>query len=262
MYAIIFHAHQKINRVAYRHLKHLQPAAYFPNIRQILQFEGRHGPDASQLKKPGLSEQPWHFVDPLNLEDVDLHGLIDGHYHALVTALRARDEIRSAFEAAWLAHALVDGLTPAHHYPYEEELELLRGEDRHSRQGLLGRGFVHGDTVLQSIKRSLLLVGPRGLLTTHAMFEAGAYALMVPLPLNHALPSPRDIEIVSAHGVVGLFKQLAKEIANFKIYIRFIERGWTHTVSRDIRRELAPRMVRMVLLAWYSAAREAEQATT
>jgi len=259
MYAIVFHAHQKINRVAYRHLRRLQSDSYFPGIRQILHFEGQNGPDATKLKKPGQGEQPWHFVDPLNLDDVELHHLIDGHYQALVTALRARDEIRSAFEAAWLAHALVDGLTPAHHYPYEQELALLRGEDRHSRKGLLGRVYVRGDTVLQSFKRSLLLVGPKGLLTTHAMFEAGAYAIILPLPLKRALPSPKDIEIVSSQGVVGLFKQLATEIAGLKLYTRFYERGWTQPLSRDIRRELAPRMVRMVLLAWYSAAREAER---
>ncbi len=259
MYAIVFHAHQKINRVAYRHLKRLQPDGYFPGIRQILHFEGRNGPDATKLKKPGPGEQPWHFVDPLNLDDVELHHLIDGHYQALVIALKARDEIRSAFEAAWLAHSLVDGLTPAHHYPYEQELALLRGEDRHSRKGLLGRIYVRGDTVRQSFKRSLLLIGPKGLLTTHAMFEAGAYAIIAPLPLKRALPSPKDIEIVSAQGVVGLFKQLATEIAGLELYTRFYQRGWTQHLSRDIRRELAPRMVRMVLLAWYSAAREAEK---
>jgi hypothetical protein len=260
MYAIVFHAHQKINRVAYRHLRRLQPTSYFPGIRQILHFEGQNGPDAPKLKKPGQGEQPWHFVDPLNIDDVELHHLIDGHYQALVIALKSRDEIRSAFEAAWLAHALVDGLTPAHHYPYEHELALLRGEDRHSRQGLLGRAYVHGDTILQSIKSSLLLVGPKGLLTTHALFEAGAYAIIAPLPLKRALPSSKDIEIVSAQGVIGLFKQLATEIAELQLYARFYDRGWTQHLSRDIRRELAPRMVRMVTLAWYSAAREAEQA--
>ena len=259
MYAIVFHAHQKINRVAYRHLKHLHPDGYFPSIRQILHFEGRNGPDATKLKKPGPGEQPWHFVDPFNLDDVELHQLIDGHYQALVIALRAHDGIRSAFEAAWLAHALVDGLTPAHHYPYEQELALLRGEDRHSRKGLLGRIYIRGDSLRQSINRSLQLVGPKGLLTTHALFEGGAYAIIWPLPLNRALPSPMDIEIIASQGVVGLFKQLAQEIAELDLYGRFYQRGWTHHLSRDIRRELAPRMVRMVLLAWYSAARDAEK---
>src|SRR5674476_269069 len=107
MYAIVFHAHQKLDRVAYRHLKHLQPGGYFPTIRQILHFEGNNGPDAPKLKKQGQGDQPWHFVDPLNLADVELHHLLEAHYQALVTALRAHDSIRSGFEAAWLAHALV-----------------------------------------------------------------------------------------------------------------------------------------------------------
>ncbi len=36
--------------------------------------------------------------------------------------IRRHNIVRASFEAAWLAHALVDGLTPAHHYPYEEKL--------------------------------------------------------------------------------------------------------------------------------------------
>ena len=35
----------------------------------------------------------------------------------------------AAFEAAWLAHAVTDGFTPAHHEPLEEQLEGLRPTD-------------------------------------------------------------------------------------------------------------------------------------
>lgn len=263
MYALIFHAHQKLDRVAYKHLKDLMPAqSFFPKISTVLHFEGPNGPDAPKLKNHEHVEQPWHFIDPLDITDTLLHGMIDDHYNELVKALRLRDEVRSGFEAAWLAHALVDGLTPAHHYPYEKELAELRGSDRTTRKGLLGRAYVKGDTIRDSLLRSFKLVGPKGLLTSHALFEAGAYAVMAPLQLKRALPSAKDIEVISTHGIVGLFQQLAGEIAELRLFERYTVGGWTQRLSRDIRQQLAPRMVRAILLAWYSAANEASQAST
>lgn len=260
MYALIFHAHQKLDRVAYRHLQTLLPNKdFFPKLSTILHFEGPNGPDAPKLKKHEHVEQPWHFIDPLDLTDTILHELINDHFDQLVKALRIKDEVRAGFEAAWLAHALVDGLTPAHHYPYEKELAELRGEDRNTRKGLLGRAYVKGDTVRDSLLRSFKLIGPKGLLTSHALFEAGAYAVIAPLQLKRALPSAKDIELVSTHGIVGLFGQLAKEIADLKLFERYTVGGWTQRLSRDIRQELAPRMVRAILLAWYTAAHEASQ---
>jgi hypothetical protein len=257
MYAVLFHTHQKLDKVAYRHLKQLAPNLDFPPLEQILHFEGANGPDATKLKKQVKSAQPWHFVDPLDKHDTDLHKELKRHYKQLVHALKDDDQVLAAFQAAWLAHALVDGLTPAHHYPYEKELALLRGESRHTRTGLLGRGFVQADTLAASISRSLKIIGPKGLLTNHAMFEGGAWAIIAPLRLNRALPSSTDVQTASADGMLGLFKQMASEVANLQIYTRFIDRGWRHAVARDIRRELAPRMVRMITLAWYSAARDA-----
>jgi hypothetical protein len=260
MYSIIFHTHQKLDRVAYRHLLDLLPDGHpLPTIKQILNFEGPQGPDSAKLKRLQTG-QPWHFVDPLDASDTDLHGQILRHYKTLVEALRQDDDVRAAFEAAWLAHALVDGLTPAHHFPYEAELSRLRGgEVRHTRRGLAGRLYVKGDTISKSVLQSLKLVGPKGLLTTHAMFEAGAYALIVPLRFKKASPSRADVENIEADGVIDVFKRTAREVAEFNLYERFYALGWTQPVSRDVRRELAPRMVRMVTLAWYAAYLEASK---
>jgi len=258
MYSIIFHAHQKLDRAAYRHLLNLLPDDHpFPTIRQVLNFEGSQGPDGAKLKR--LREgQPWHFVDPLDASDTDLHGQILRHYQTLVKVLRQDDDVRAAFEAAWLAHALVDGLTPAHHFPYEAELSRLRGgKGRDSRKGLAGRLYVKGDTITKSVLQSTKLVGPKGLLTTHAMFEAGAYAIILPLRFKKAAPSPADIKSIKADGVINVFKRTAREVAELNLYERFYALGWTQPVSRAVRRELAPRMVRMVTLAWYAAYLEA-----
>jgi hypothetical protein len=263
MYSIIFHAHQKLDRVAHKHLLRLLPDKQsFPAITQVLGFEGPQGPDGAKLKRL-KNGQPWHFVDPRDANDTDLHEQIRMHYDGLVQALRQNDDIRAAFEASWMAHALVDGLTPAHHFPYEAELSRLRGgEARHTRKGLAGRLYVKGDTLNKSVLQSLKLVGPKGLLTTHAMFEAGAYAIIAPLRLRRALPSQSDIDNIKAEGVVSVFKKMAREVADLNLYERFYELGWTRPVGRDVRRELAPRMVRMITLAWYAACNEAAMETS
>jgi len=254
MYAVFLHAHQKIDRVAFKHLKTLlEPDVFFPPLSKILHFEGKRGPDSTKLKNKENVEQPWHFIDPFDDADTDLHVLIRDHYSSLVEALKAKDDVRSAFEAAWLAHALVDGLTPAHHYPYEKALESLRGEDRHSRKGLVGRAYVKGDNRRDSLKRSFQLIGPKGLLTTHALFEGGAYTIMAPMRFTRAMPKREDLMLVRQKGIVEVFQRFAREVASYDMYVRFYEKGWTPKLTRDIRRELAPRMVMLVSLAWYSA---------
>lgn len=259
MYAIVFHAHQKLDRVAYRNLRRLLPAdSFFPSIRQILHFEGGQGPDGARLKRHQEDVQPWHFIDPFDMNDIELPDQLTMHYHGLVRALRAQDDVRAAFEAAWLAHALVDGLTPAHHYPYEAELARLRGgEARHSRKGLIGRAYVKSNSIRESLLLSMKIVGPKGLLTTHAMFEAGAYAIIAPLRLTNATPSKAEIERMCDVGVVTVFRDLAQEVAHLHLYDRFIKGGWTRNLHRDIREKLAPRMAKMITLAWYCAAHEA-----
>ncbi|HSX45675.1 MAG TPA: hypothetical protein VLG27_01565 [Candidatus Saccharimonadia bacterium] len=263
MYAIVFHTHQKLDRIAHRHLRGLLPeGSFFPNIRQVLRFEAGHGPDGAKLKRHPEGIQPWHFVDPFNESDTDLHRQIAEHYRRLVEELSKRDSVRAAFEAAWLAHALVDGLTPAHHYPYEEELtDLLGGESPQMRKGIAGRAYAKGDTLMETLQRSLKIIGPRGLLTSHAMFEAGAYAIIAPLKLSKARPSLDDVERIMTDGIVSVFREAAKEVAQLDLYARFCADGWIRPVIKDVRDELAPRMVNIVTLAWCAAASEAAKVT-
>jgi hypothetical protein len=255
MYAVFFHAHQKLDRVAHRHLRTLiPPDVFFPGISRVLHFEGQRGPDSTNLKNNEHVEQPWHFIDPMDATDTDLHSLIEHHMRELTEALKAKDQFRSGYEAAWLAHALVDGLTPAHHYPYEQELEELRGgQSRHERKGLVGWMYVKGESRRDSLKRSYRLIGPKGLLMTHTLFEGGAFTLIALLRLSDARPSHDDLALVRKVGVVEVFRQYAREVASHELYQRFYEFGWTPKLSKDVRRELAPRMAKMIVLAWYAA---------
>jgi hypothetical protein len=258
MYAVVIHAHQKLDRVAYRHLlKVLPKSAIFPTLKQILHFEGQNGPDSTKLKKQAFSPQPWHFIDPNDDSDVQLINQINNHYSELVKFLKSKDMVRAAFESAWMAHALVDGLTPAHHYPYEKEMVEILGDSRESRKGIMGRGLIKGDNIGQTITKSLQMIGPKGLLTNHAMFEAGAYAIIAPLKLRSAMPTPEDLAKVKSVGVAKVFEDIMKEISGFDLYGSFVEKGWNRALSQDIKTLLAPRMSKMITLSWYAAAVEA-----
>src|SRR4051812_35123169 len=125
---LIMGAHQKIDRIARNHLERLAPASSFPRKKTILHFEGNNGPDGIKRKSPAKNE-PWHYIQPFDSEDKGLIKIIEDHYASLVSALKKGDDVGAAFEAAWLSHAIVDGLTPAHHYPYEEKLVELRNGD-------------------------------------------------------------------------------------------------------------------------------------
>ncbi len=130
--------HQKIDRVARKHLQPLlADKANFPSYKQIVHFEGKNGPDGIKRKSPAIDE-PWHFINPEDPNDTALIHTVEEHYQNLVVALRDNNQQRAAFEAAWMAHAVVDGLTPAHHYPLEKVLsELRNGQGLDTRTSVL-----------------------------------------------------------------------------------------------------------------------------
>ena len=92
-------------------------------------------PDGIKRKSPGVDE-PWHFIDPSDPSDTALVEMIMDHYANLVQALKKRNNVRAAFEAAWMAHAITDGLTPAHHYPLGEKIEELWGRPQNERASI------------------------------------------------------------------------------------------------------------------------------
>jgi hypothetical protein len=250
-------AHQKIDRVAYKYLtKITNNKSGFPTLRDILHFEGKNGPDGIKRKSPAVDE-PWHFYDPFDEDDSQLLELIEGHYNELVKQLKKGAPERAAFDGAWIAHAIVDGLTPAHHYPYEEKLEELGGGGLHTRDSFKNKLFIAGDTKRESMKKSWALWGAGGLISTHVLFEIGIAMIIAPLSVRSAKPSDGDIEQLIEVGYEEYFKRAAREIALLDMYERFLKRGWTPRLIRDVRNELAPIMMKTVSLVWYSAMRDA-----
>lgn len=250
-------AHQKIDRVARRHLTKLMPNdSMFPKFRRILYFEGKHGPDAIKRKSPAQDE-PWHYYSPFDDDDSQLIELIRDHYDQLVRQLKKGNQERVAFEAAWLAHALVDGLTPAHHYPYEEKLvELRGGEGIETRNTVKTKIVMPGLTRREKVKNNWKMWGPKGLLTTHGLFEIGIATIIAPLSFGEAIPKEADIKTMNEIGPIEWFKRSAREIAILGMYDSYYKKGWTPKLAWQVRHKLGPIIVQTVTLTWYAALRD------
>lgn len=250
-------AHQKIDRVSRKHLHLLLPKSKFPQIRTILHFEGGNGPDAIKRKSPAKNE-PWHYIQPFDASDTQLIELIVDHYKLLVKSLKDSDDVRAGFEAAWLAHAIVDGLTPAHHYPYEEKLvELMGGNGIETRTTIKGKLLMPGKNRGHQVKNNWKMWGPKGLFLTHSAFELGVATLIAPMRLYRAMPSASDVEKFEKLSLETWYRSVAQKIDEAHLYESFYKTGWTIPLAKRIRRQLAPEIVKAVTLIWYRAAKEA-----
>ena len=250
-------AHQKIDRSARKALRDfLTKDSVFPSKQLLLHFEGKNGPDSAKAKLDG-EHAPWHFYDPYDPDDGQLIEQIESHFKKLVDALKETNHERSAFEASWLAHAIVDGLTPAHHYPFEAELERLRGEGKETRTTVLKKVLIPGETKREILAKNWEMWGAKGLFTTHALFEWGAAMIIAPMSRLIASPTRYDLKKIEQIGLSEYFKRIAREVALLDMYEDFYKRGWTPKLARTVRTDLAPRMAKTVTLAWYLASKEA-----
>ena len=253
MWSQYISAHKKVNHGARKNLGVLSDDSAFPSFKQIMKFEGKNGPDGIKTKSPAQDE-PWHYYDPFDEEDSQLIDIIHEHLANLTYELRRRNMVRASFEAAWLSHALVDGLTPAHHYPYEEKLlEIQNIESLQERNTKLKKITAGGDTVFQTFGNTWKLWGPKGVQSTHHLFEGGSAFIMRPMNTKFGKPTAYDVKLLHHLGIEEVFKRYARDIALLDMYERFYRRGWTTKLARDVRDELAPRMMKVVTLAWYQA---------
>lgn len=246
--------HQKLDKAARRLFSKTAPKKHprFPTEAEILYFEGSRGPDGIKRKSPGVDE-PWHFIDPADSGDQQLISTILDHQHNLRTALAKQDQIRAAFEAAWLAHAITDGLTPAHHYPYEEVVdELMVDMDYKKIFGVEIKGIMRGRSLLEATRNNWLYWGAGGVMTKHVSFELGVAYAVAALPLKTLTPKltkvdPANIDLTKE------FQKSLKIIATRDMYGQFIKGGWTTALAMDVREMLVPEIVRVVTLAWLSS---------
>lgn len=252
-------AHQKIDRIARKNLSKMIPDnSLFPAIDKILHFEGAKGPDAIKRKSPAHDE-PWHYFNPFEDNDIQLLEYIRDHFDKLAQELSLGNPERSAFEAAWLAHAVVDGLTPAHHHPYEEELSGLRGGmDKESRNTIKSKLVIPGHTRTQKAKNNWKMWGAKGLFMTHGLFEMGVATIIMPLGFGEVTVTDDDIKKFKKVGLEGWYRQIAREIAVLDMYKVYYEKGWTPKLAWQVRHKLGPTMVHGVTIIWYMAMIEAK----
>lgn len=251
--------HQKIDRVARRRITPLVPGGLeFPSERDILHFEGLNGPDGIKRKSPAKDE-PWHYVDPSDPNDRELFVMINEHIENLATALRNKNNERAAFEAAWMAHAIVDGLTPAHHYPLEAKLEELRGEGLETRTTTKDKILLPGQNRRIQLRNNWEFWGAKGVMTTHLGFELGVATTVAPQRFDYCMPSEEDLERVQSEPFDALFNEALQRIAAMKMYEEFARAGWTRRLARETKDTLVPTIIRTVMLGWYCAVKKAEK---
>ena len=251
--------HQRIDRVAKRVLTSKLPSSrFFPTVHTILHFEGHNGPDGIKRKSPAQDE-PWHYVDPHDPHDMTLREMINDHVYNLTEALRYRDQHRAGFEAAWLAHAITDGLTPAHHYPLEEKLEELRdGKGLETRTSAKEKLLLPGKNRRQMIRNNWEFWGAKGVMTTHVAFELGIATSISGRGLPDIHPTDETYEHVLRDGVIAIFDEALAHIAELNLYEEFYKSGWTRPLARDVKNTLLPEIIQVVSLAWYYASEMAE----
>lgn len=251
--------HQRIDRIARRQLsKHLPSEVGFPNIHDILHFEGQNGPDGIKRKSPGRDE-PWHFIDPYHEGD---HAFLDGlndHIYNLAKALKAENMERAAFEASWLAHAITDGLTPAHHYPLEEKLESLRGEGMETRVTKRQKVFMPGKNRRAMIRNNWEFWGAKGVMTTHVAFELGIATTIAGGKFDQAGVTEEQIDYLRKHGFEASYRRLLKDVAELKMYEEYSRKGWTRRLAHRTKHLLMPHIIQAVMLGWYAAILEAQE---
>ena len=245
--------HQQIDRVARRSLMALiNEPNNFPTIHDILHFEGIRGPDGVKLRSPGVDE-PHHFINPEKPHEGELLKYINGHIQNLAKALKEDNQERAAFEAAWLAHAITDGLTPAHQVPYQEMVDDLRGKRQLEHQTVKDKIIIKGDTTKDTLKNSWYYWGPKGILSTHTLFEGGVASVVRGYRMRLAQPTSDELHMIRDGKFETYYIQAVHDVAALNMYDSFKKMGWTETLARQTVDELIPTIVKVVTLAWYKA---------
>ncbi len=250
--------HQRLDKIARALFARLAPEDVdFPTYKEIVHFEGTRGPDGLKRKSPGVDE-PMHFILPDD-DDGKLVQMIKNHHHNLKIALKDHNRERSAFEASWLAHAITDGLTPAHHFPYEQAIsELMSDKDYVTIFGQPIKGIMRGDSLKQTAHNNWLYWGPEGYMTKHIAYEYRVAMITKRKTMKSLTPklSRKEISRLKDYSSLDLtaeFYNSLKKIHKLKMYDTFREEGWTTDLSRDTAQILLPEIVKMITIGWLSA---------
>ncbi len=248
----IIGTHQKLDKIAFKIVqKHLPAGTKFPDIKTILLFEGMGGPDGLKRKSPGKDE-PMHFIIP-DHDDGRLITMIKDHQYNLKKALKKEDMVRAAFEAAWMAHAVTDGLTPAHHFPLEEtQKELMTEKEFIKIFGIPVKGIMHGRSTAETLRNNWLYWGANGYMSKHVGFEYGVAITLTALPTSKVMPKISDEEFKNPDLEEAFYESL-KAISTLNMYDKFRHNGWTTDLAFETRDVLLPEIIRAIALCWLAS---------
>jgi hypothetical protein len=245
--------HQRIDRIARRHVTPLVPAKVnFPTIAQILHFEGNNGPDGIKRKSPSVDE-PWHYIDPTKKHDRTLIDMIIDHQANLTKALKDKNSERASFEAAWMAHAIVDGLTPAHHTGFGDQIEELFGIPHHERLTVKQKNVIKGTNRRDTITKNWQYWGKNGLMMNHFWFEIGVSMSILGAPFKKKIVTEEDLQRLKSEGYEVVFRDILREVFDLKLYDTYVASGWNRRLAQVSKNRLAPLIIKAVVLGWQSA---------
>lgn len=250
--------HQRIDFAA-RHVlaKAISEGEYFPTGKEIIYFEGTRGPDGLKRKSPGEDEPSHMWSDSPN--GAGVRKLIKDYRHNLVAALEANDHEKAAREAAWMAHMVTDGLTPAHHYPLgEEKKRLMTGDEMMTVFGAPMKGLMKGRNWRETWKNNWQYWGFSGSMSQHVSYEYGVLMLVASIPIKKLVPKI-NIEKFRQSDFKEEFLQAVEKMQKMQIYEDFVAKGWTVGLVTKTRDELLPMIIEMVALGWFAAMAEAKQ---
>ncbi len=244
--------HQKLIRISRRlFAKHAPRGVDFPTAKELVYFEGMRGPDGLKRKCPDSPDQPEHFLIP-NADNGRIWKQIEDCEANLKRALTEGNRERAAFEAAWMSHFIIDGLTPAHHYPLDDIKNEFMSESEYVE--IFGKPLarkIEGETIRETVGKNIVYYGPGGHITKHFAFEYHIAKIVNSKKKETLTPrlkySSRDIKSLDFKAE---FYTSVNKIAALKMYERYKVEGWTKELERETIEILLPEIVKNVTIGW------------
>lgn len=239
-------------------------------IHEIIEASRTQNAARACLEAPGASDTPnlagtaprnsdaaQPLSDTAPVDSRSLPKMIVDHYYNLVQALRAEDATRAAFEAAWMAHMVVDGLTPAHHFPLSDVKEqLMTSQEMIKIFGQPVKGMMRGRSALETARNNWLYWGAKGYMSQHIGYEYGVAMIAAALPHKY-LTSKIDPQNFVELDFFQNYPMAVAKVQKYNMYERFRKEGWTTELAVETKNVLLPEIVKNVALGWYAAIIEA-----
>ncbi len=159
-----------------------------------------------------------------------------------------------------MAHAIADGLTPAHHYPYSEVVdELMLDMDYKKIFGVEIKGIMRGHNLLEATRNNWIYWGAGGVMTKHIAFEYGIAYAVAASKQKELLPKIEGKLDVSKIDIKKEFYKSLERVNQLDMYGRFLKDGWTTQLAFDVKQVLVPEVVRAITMAWLSSLPEKQK---